>query len=38
MAKLALIDIGSNSIRMVLYQIDNQYQAREITRYRHFVQ
>ena len=38
MAKLALIDIGSNSIRMVLYQIDNQYQAQEITRYRHFVQ
>lgn len=38
MAKLALIDIGSNSIRMVLYQIDNNYQVKEITRYRHFIQ
>ena len=25
MQKIALIDIGSNSIRMALYQIDDQY-------------
>lgn len=38
MQKIALIDIGSNSIRMALYQIDDQYQVQEIQRYREFVQ
>ncbi|WP_181189532.1 Ppx/GppA phosphatase family protein [Bombilactobacillus bombi] len=38
MTKVALIDIGSNSIRMVLYQIDAQRQYHELERYRHFVQ
>lgn len=38
MSKLALIDIGSNSIRMVLYQINVKQQVKELKRYRHFVQ
>lgn len=38
MLKLALIDIGSNSIRMAIYQIKNQQVSQEIQRYREFVQ
>ncbi|UQS84056.1 Ppx/GppA phosphatase family protein [Bombilactobacillus thymidiniphilus] len=37
MTKLALIDIGSNSIRMAIYQIEQQ-QVKEFQRYREFVQ
>ncbi|UQS82299.1 hypothetical protein MOO45_00985 [Bombilactobacillus folatiphilus] len=38
MTKIALIDVGSNSIRMAIYQIQNQQIIAEGQRYREFVQ
>ncbi|NVY96352.1 hypothetical protein HU830_04085 [Lactobacillus sp. DCY120] len=36
--QVALIDIGSNSIRLGLYQLDAQFQVQSVRRYRYFVQ